>query len=369
MPKSSEPEFETLEELEHAALAHIDPTVRSYVQGGSGDERSLKWNVGAFRRWSLIPRALVDVSVVDLSTTLLGRNVRVPFFVAPMAYQQQLHAEGEVGVARAADEAGALATFSTLSSCSMEKIAEVGGSAPRWFQLYLQSDFATSRELVERAERAGYSALILTIDAPVLGVRDRQAAGGFAIDAGLRVGNGENVTPPARSPQNQGSVWRLPAESRTTWAILAELRSITRLPIVVKGVLSPHDARAALDHGARGILVSNHGGRQLNGAPASLDALPGVLEEVGTAAEVYLDGGARRAADVLIALALGARGVGIGRPFLWALALGGEKSVARYIRLVATELAVSLALCGRRTVAEIDRTLVERRPEGGFLAR
>ncbi len=350
--------FRTLSDLEESASRRVLDHVWAYIQGGSGDERTLAANLAAFRRRSLRPRVLVDVTSIDLSTTVLGRRTRAPFFVAPTAYQGMVHPEGEVAVARAARDAGLLGAFSTLSSRSLEEIAAASGDGVRWFQLYLQPDFGVSKSLVERAERAGYAAIVLTADVPVLGSRDRQAQGGFAIDASVPVGNGADVVPPSRAPLLQGEEYRLRSDAGSTWEVLDQLREATRLPIVVKGILTGADARRAVDHGARGIVVSNHGGRQLDGSPAALDALAEVVASVGGATEVYLDGGVRRGSDVLVALAMGARAVGLGRPVLWALAAGGGAGVAHYFSLLGVELATSMALAGRTNLADVDASLL-----------
>jgi 4-hydroxymandelate oxidase len=360
MERTSGASFSTLGELEELASRKVLGHVWAYVQGGAAEERTLRANRDAFLRWTVRPRMLRDVSSVDTTTTLLGAEVSSPFFVAPMAYQAQVHPEGELGVARAGRDEGILTTYSTLSSFSLEEIAAASGAGPRWFQLYLQPDFEVSRRLVERAETAGYSAVIVTVDAPVLGVRDRQARGGFAIDSSVPIGNGADVVPPPRAPTLQGRTWRLRSEAESTWGVLDALRPVTHLPLVVKGILTAEDSRLAVQHGARAIVVSNHGGRQLDGTRAALDALPEVVEAVGSQVEVYLDGGVRRGADVLIALALGARGVGIGRPILWALAVDGAASVAQYLSLLKTELATALALSGRTSLKDLDRTLLAR---------
>ena len=346
--------FLTLSQLEEAASRRLLDHVAAYIRGGSGDERTLAANGTAFRRRTIRPRVLRGVESLDLSTTVLGRRVLAPFYASPTAYQAKVNPEGEVGVARACRRHGVLAAFSTLSSCSLEEIASATPDSVRWFQLYLQPDFAVSRRLVERAERAGYAAIVLTADVPVLGSRDRQAEGGFAIDSSVPVGNGPDVLPPSRAPTPQGERYQLRSEAGTTWPIVDELRKVTSLPIVVKGILTVEDARAAVEHGAKGIIVSNHGGRQLDGTPASLDALAEIAPAVGRDVEVYLDGGVRRGSDIVIALASGARAVGLGRPILWALAAGGAAGVDRYLGLLATELATSLALAGRTSIAELD---------------
>lgn len=350
--------FRTLSQLESLASKRVLDHVWAYIQTGAGDERTLRANREAFLRYSLRPRALVDVSELDLRTSFLGAPTSAPFFVSPMAYHAEVHPEGELGVARAAREHVLLAAYSTLSSSSLEEIASVSRTGPRWFQLYLQPDREVSRELARRAEAAGYSALVVTVDVPVLGVRDRQEVAGFAIDSSVPIGNGSNVVPPCRAPSLQGEVYRLRADAAETWEVLDDLRAATRLPIVVKGVLTPEDAERAVAHGARGILVSNHGGRQLDGAPASLDALPAVLTAVAGRAEVYVDGGVRRGSDILIALALGARGVGIGRPVLWSLAVGGTVGVHRYFELMKVELATVMALTGTRSIKEVNADIV-----------
>ncbi|MGP8077832.1 MAG: alpha-hydroxy acid oxidase [Thermoplasmata archaeon] len=362
MPVDAAAEIPTLAELEEAASRRVPPEIWAYIQGGAGEERTLRANREAFVRAVLRPRVLQGVTELDLRTTMLGRTVAAPFFISPMAYQAKVHPDGEAGVAVAATGAGLLAVYSTLSSRSLEEIARASGPGARWFQLYHQPDPRVERRLLERAENAGFSAIVLTADTPVLGVRDRQAQGGFAIDASVPVGNGPEVVPPSRAPVLDGETFRLRADAGATWDLLGRIRETTRLPIVVKGILTADDARRCVDHGAAAIVVSNHGGRQLDGSPATLDALPEVVGAVGARAEVYLDGGVRRGSDILVALARGAKAVGLGRPVLWALAVGGGPGVARYLALLKTEAAVAMALTGRRTVREIDRTLTEAAP-------
>ncbi|MFZ0830485.1 MAG: alpha-hydroxy acid oxidase [Thermoplasmata archaeon] len=354
--------FQTLSDLEGVAKERLTDPIWAYVQGGAGDESTVQENLDAFRRWHLRPRQLAGIRTVDLRTRLLGERVASPIYVAPTAYQGLLHPSAEAGTAAAASAAGVLAMFSTLSSLSLEAIAKAAPSGPRWFQVYLQPEFAATQRLVERAERAGFTGLVLTVDAPVLGPRDRQTHDGVAIRSPVPIGNGPDILPPARAPEFEGGLYAFPPDATGTWEILGQLREITQLPLIVKGILTGDDARRAAAGGARAVVLSNHGGRQLDGAVTGLDALPEVVEAVDGRAEVYVDGGVRRGRDVLIALALGARGVGIGRPVLWALAAGGESGVARLLALLNNELAVSMMLAGRRSVAEIDRTLVTRRP-------
>jgi len=341
----------TLSELEEAAGRCLEPRLWAYVQGGAGEERTVRANRAAFETATLTPRALAGGGEFDPRTRLLGHEVGLPLFVAPMAYQGQIHPDGEAGVARAAAGAGVLTVVSTLSTASLEEVARASGDGLRWFQLYHQPDAAVGRRLVERAERAGYSALVLTADTPLLGVRDRQARSGFAIDSRQPVGNGADIVPPARGLAGVAGRYRVDPPTAPTWETIDVLREWTRLPIVVKGILDPRDAEACVAHGAAAIVVSNHGGRQLDGAPATLEVLPKVVTAVGHRVEVYLDGGVRRGSDILVAIDRGARAVGIGRPILWALAVGGERGVADYLGQLRTELLAAMVLTGRADVS------------------
>lgn len=352
--------FVSLGDLEEAASRKVPPALWNYVQGGAAEETTLRDNRAAFLRRTLRPRVLVDLTEVDPTTSILGTRVNAPFFVCPTAYHGSIHPDGEPGTARAASAAGVLAVFSTLSSFSLEEIATAAPAGPRWFQLYLQPEFSANRRLVERAQRAGYSALVVTVDLPVLANRDRQAHGGFALAAWPPLGNGADIVGPPRGFGGDGPVYTLRSESGVGWKILDRLREVTDLPVVVKGILTGDDARLAVEHGARAVVVSNHGGRQLDGAPASLDALPEVVHAVGSRAEVYLDGGVRRGSDIVMALGLGARAVGVGRPILWGLGSGGSRGVTRVLSLLLVDLLTTMALTGRRTIDEIDGSVIGR---------
>lgn len=354
--------FRTLGELEPAAARQLPAAIWDYIQGGAGEERTVRSNLSAFRARTLRPRVLADVRSIDLTTTMLGAPVRLPVFVAPTAYQGSIHPDGETATARGAAERGVLAMFSTLSTRSLEEIATAAPAGPRWFQLYLQPEWNVTERLVRRAEQAGYGAIVLTVDVPLLANRDRQARSGFALDAPVPLGDGADVVSPARAPTEDGTRYSLRSDAGATWETVDALRRSTRLPVLVKGILTPDDARRAVDHGARGIVVSNHGGRQLDGAPATLDVLSEIVARVGGETEVYLDGGVRRGTDVALALALGARAVGVGRPVLWALAVGGSAGVARYFELLGRELATVMALAGRRSLAELDADIVGTSP-------
>jgi 4-hydroxymandelate oxidase len=350
--------FVSLSDVEEAAGRAVPERIWSYVMGGAGTEWTDRANRAEFDRWVLRPRVLAGVSKVDLSTTVLGETVRAPFYVAPTAYQGLVHPEGEVGMARAAARAGALAMFSTLSSASPEAIARARPRGPRWFQLYLQPEWEATERLVRRAEKAGFGAIVLTADTPVLGVRDRQLRSGFAIDSSLPLGGGPGVVPPSRGPEFEGDSYSVGRRYGESWEAVDRLRSVTDLPVVVKGVLGGADARLALAHGAAGVVVSNHGGRQLDRSPPALAVLPEVVRAVRGRAEVYLDGGVRRGTDVLVALALGARAVGIGRPLLWALAAGGGAGVERYLSLLATDTASGMILTGQSAIRHLDPKIV-----------
>ena len=300
----------------------------------------------------------MSVEDLELGTTLLGTGVSAPFYISPTASQGLLHRNAEAATARAASKANILAAFSTLSSISLEAIAKAAPEGPRWFQLYLQPEFSNTKKLVERAEKTGYRAIMLTVDMPVAGTRDRETQAGSPLASSIVLGNGREVVRPLRNPTVDGGHAHIREEASNTWQVVDRLRETTRLPLVLKGILTKEDARRAVEHGAKAVVVSNHGGRQLDGAPASLDALPEVVKEVRSQIEVYFDGGIRRGADVIMALAYGAKAVGLGRLVLWALAAGGEAGVSKLLYLLKTDLATVMALTGRRTISEIDESLI-----------
>jgi 4-hydroxymandelate oxidase len=362
--RTAGPGFRTLAELEQRGVARLAPAVRDYVETGAGGEKTRTANEAAFDAWSLVPRVLEDVRAVDLATAVLDHRLPVPFFAAPTAYHGAIHPDGERATARALARAGVLGVYSTLSTRALEEIADASGAAPRWFQLYPQPELDASLAMVRRAERSGFSAVVVTVDAPVLGVRDTQARRGFAIVGSLPLGNGREVRTPGRGMKGRNGHYSMEGVGEYSWAMFDQVVESTDLPVVIKGVLSPVDAQTAIEHGARGIVVSNHGGRQLDRSVPALVALPDVVKAVGRRAEVYLDGSVRRGPDVLVAAALGARACGLGRPVLWALAAGGERGVARLLELLSEEIAVSLALLGRRSMGDVDRTAVRPSPLG-----
>jgi isopentenyl diphosphate isomerase/L-lactate dehydrogenase-like FMN-dependent dehydrogenase len=320
----------------------VPEKVWCYFEGGAMDEVSLRANVAAYGRWRFRPRMLVDVSEISLATTLLGTPVAMPLGIAPFAMQRLLAPDGEQATARAAAAAGALMTVSTLTTCSHAEIAAAGGG-PRWFQLYVLRDRARTLEHIAEAREAGYTALVLTVDMPYLGRRERDARVGFTIPPDLPVAYANLFeTTPA-----------------LTWRDLEWIRSELELPLAIKGILTREDALLAVEHGADAVWVSNHGGRQLDHVAAGLDALPEVVEAVGGRAEVYVDGGIRRGADVLKALALGADAAFAGRAIACGLAVDGQEGVAHVLSLLEDEIRLGLGLLGCRTPAEVTRSHVE----------
>jgi 4-hydroxymandelate oxidase len=305
---------------------------------------------------------LVDVSARDTSTTVLGQRVASPILVAPTALQRMAHVEGEVAMARAAAAAGTVMILSTLASSTIEDVAEAGGA--RWYQLYVQRDHDLTAELVKRAHTAGYSAIVLTVDLPVVGTRDRDTRNGFTIPEGLGYVNLAAERPRDTEGSDFAAYVSFLGDQSVTWDDLAWIRSLSPLPLVLKGILTAEDARLAAENGVDAVVVSNHGGRQLDGAIPSVEALPEVVEAVGGRLEVFLDGGVRRGSDVLKALALGARAVLVGRPAIWGLAVDGERGAERVLELLRAELETAMALAGCRTIAEITPALVRRRDGG-----
>jgi 4-hydroxymandelate oxidase len=333
-------------DYEALARASMEHATWDFYAGGSDDEVTLRANHTAFERLRLRPRTLVDVNVCDLRTTVLGMPVSMPILIAPTGYHGLAYPdEAECATARAAGEVGTLMVASTVSNRSLEEIA-AAASGPLWFQLYTYAGYQVSEELVRRAQAAGYRAIVLTADLSRLGHREKDLRNSFALPSHLREGNFTVNT----KLSEKGSL--------LTWEVLPWLRSITTLPILLKGILTAEDAQLAVQHGIEGIIVSNHGGRQLDTALASIEALPEVVEAVTGRCEVYMDGGIRRGTDVLKALALGARAVLVGRPILWGLAVNGAVGASHVLKLLRDELELAMALSGRPTVASIDRSLV-----------
>jgi isopentenyl diphosphate isomerase/L-lactate dehydrogenase-like FMN-dependent dehydrogenase len=347
----------TIDDAERLAEAAVPPDAWGYIAGGAGDERTLHWNREAFSRFRLRPRVLVDVSSVSTETTVLGTPVSMPVLVAPMAYQAIAHEDHELGMARGAAAAGTLMCLSTVATATPADVAVAAPDAPRWLQIYVFRDREVSDQVIAQALGSGFSALVLTADLPVYGIRHRESRMGFdapeadvpAIVAARERGGDK---------ESHHSLGLL--ESGLEWGYVAELRERWGVPVIVKGLVTAEDAALACEHGAAAVVVSNHGGRQLDGAVASLEALPEVVEAVDGRAEVYVDGGVRRGTDVVMALALGARAVLVGRPAMYGLAFGGEKGVAQVLEILREETENALALLGCRSPAEVTSAHVTR---------
>jgi len=345
-----------VDDFEEAARARLEPGAFGYFAGGAGDEHTLHGNSTAFERWQLRPRVLVDVATVSTAARVLGTEVAFPLLVAPTAFQRLADPEGELATARAAAAAGTVMTLSTLSSVSPAELAAAAPGAPQWFQLYWSTDRGFTKELVESAAEAGHSALVLTVDFPVAGRRERDLRASFALPDDLPL---PNLPVRIEREDFHANLGRI-VDSTITWRDLEWLQSCSPLPLVLKGILTVEDALLAAEHGAAAVIVSNHGGRQLDGVSPALDALPEVVEAVGERVEVLVDGGIRRGTDVLKALALGARAAMSGRAVLWGLAAGGEEGARQVLELLRAEIEAGLKLLGCASPAEVTRAHVRR---------
>jgi isopentenyl diphosphate isomerase/L-lactate dehydrogenase-like FMN-dependent dehydrogenase len=354
--------------LESAARAAMKPEAYDYVAGSAGTEQTADANRRAFVKWQIVPRFLRDVSQRDWSIELFGRRYPAPIYVAPVGVQGIIHADGELGTARACAKLGIPFTLSTVASYTIEQVAEAMGAAPRWFQLYWSRAHEVAASFVRRAEAAGYSAIVVTVDTFMLAWRPRDLRRGY-----LPFMHGEGLAnyfsdpafrallaaPPEADPGS--AVMQFAAifgNPSLTWDDLSRLREWTQLPILLKGILHPDDAREAVQRGVNGIIVSNHGGRQVDGAIPALEALQFVVDAVGGAVPVLFDSGIRTGADALKALALGARMVGLGRTVMWALGVDGENGVHTYLRNFLADFDLTLALSGYKNLSEIGRHTV-----------
>ena len=338
------------------AKACLPTMAYNYIAGGAGDEISLARNRDQFDRLFLKPRVLRDVGRIDPSTEILGTPLQFPIVLAPTAYHRLFHADGECGTARAALATNTLLVVSALATTSCEEIA-ASTTGPLWFQLYVQPDRGLTRDLVQRVETAGYRAICLTVDSPALGTRNREMRDHFALPAGLERANLRGVPGARASHYNASGVYNDVLDPTLTWKDIGWLRGTTKLPILLKGILAPEDAVLAVEHGAAGVIVSNHGARNLDTTPATIEALPYVVDAVAGRLPILIDGGVRRGSDVVKAVALGARAVLLGRPYLWALATAGAAGVEHLLRILQTEMLSTMALCGCRSIAELDRKI------------
>lgn len=356
-------QFVCVEDYEKYAAKRLLPAVRDYYNSGAGEQFSLRLNIEAFRKYRIRPRFLRDVSKRDLSTTILGVKISMPLGVAPSAMQRMAHPDGELANARAAEAAGTIYTLSTIATSSIEEVAEAAPKGIKWFQLYIYRDRDVTRNLVKRAERAGFKALVLTIDAPIFGDRRADIRNKFSLPSHLRLANFEGNLSDGVNTKKEGSslneyVMNL-FDDTLSWNDVKWLQSITSLPIVLKGVLSSEDALLAVQSGVQAIIVSNHGARQVDSIPASIEALPEIVKAVNGKIEVYMDGGVRQGIDIFKALALGAKMVFGGRPILWGLSHSGEKGARNVLELFRKELDVTFALTGCRSVKDVTRDMVK----------
>jgi len=354
-------------EYEAAAKAKLPKMIYDFYANGAYDEITLKENREAYDRIRLRYRILRGVGKRDLSTTFLGHKISMPIIIPPVAFQGMVCEEGEVATARAVAKADILMTLSTLSNTTIEDVIKAADGHPVFFQLYIYKDREATRELVQRAEAAGAKALVLTVDAPLWGKREKDVHNHFTLPDGLQLKNlvsKMKELPKAAKDSGSGLEAYVTSyfDSNLTWKDIDWLRSITKIPLVVKGVARGDDAVCAVDHGVDAIIVSNHGGRQLDTSSATIDALTEVVEAVDGAVEVAVDGGVRRGTDVLKALALGAKVVQIGRPIIWGLANGGTDGVTKVLEIIRKEFDLAMALAGCTNVSEIKRNLIREAP-------
>jgi len=350
-----------LVEFEQAARERLAREAYDYYAGGANDEITLRRNRDAWSEIALHYPVLRDVSSRDTSTAILGEKISFPVMVAPTAFHRMACAEGECAAARAAGRAGTVMVVSTLSTTTIEDIA-AAATGPLWFQLYVYKDRGATTALIQRAESAGCRALVLTVDAQVWGRREADVRNNFKLPDGLTVANladyAKEMFPAGIPGSGLAAYVSQMLDPTLNWKDLAWLRGQTKLPILLKGIVRADDAKLAVEHGAAGVIVSNHGGRQLDTAPATIEALPRVVDAVGGKIPVLIDGGVRRGTDVVKALALGAQAALIGRPVLWGLAANGEEGAYRVLELLKAEFDLAMALCGARTIREIDKSLV-----------
>jgi 4-hydroxymandelate oxidase len=358
---TDEPELISLADYERAAELCLHPGALAYYSGGAGDELTLRDNVAAWRRLALHPRMLVGVGRRDLSVTVLGTRRPHPVIIAPMAFQRLAHPDGEIGTARAAAATGTVMCLSTLGTTSVPALAEAVPEASRWFQLYVFNDRGVTRELMAHAVEHGYEALVVTVDLPVLGVREREERDKHAADSAAVASAAAAGAKGAMAPAEFTAL----IDPDLRWSDIERFADESPLPVIVKGVLRPDDARLAAAHGAAGVIVSNHGGRQLDTTLAAADALPAIVEEVGEEIDVLVDGGIRRGTDVLKALTLGARAVLVGRPILWGLAVDGASGAQKILERLLAELDTALALAGVPHASDPPRDLVSPAPWAG----
>jgi isopentenyl diphosphate isomerase/L-lactate dehydrogenase-like FMN-dependent dehydrogenase len=349
-----------ISDFENLAKEKLTQMAYDYYSSGANDEITLRENIDAYKRIFLKYRILVDVNKLDMSTEVLGHKISMPVMIAPTAFHKLAHTEGEVAVSKAAGAAGTIMILSTLSNSDVEEVVKAS-TGPVWFQLYVYKDREVTKELVRRAEDAGCKAIVLTVDAPYLGTRERDVRNKFTLPDGLSV---KNLLPvkkgklPESNESNLSGYVQEHLDPSLSWKDVAWLKSITKLPVLIKGISCKEDALLAVDHGVEGIVVSNHGGRQLDTCRATIDVLPEVAEAVQGKTEILMDGGIRRGTDIFKAVAFGAKAILIGRPVIWGLAVDGENGVKSVLQILRNELHLAMALCGCDSVNKISRVYI-----------
>ena len=348
-------------DFEQATQASLPKMIYDYYAGGAHDEITLRENRAAYDRIKLRYRVLRDISSRDLSTTILGQESAMPIIISPTAFHRMAHPDGELATVRAAGKAGLIMILSTLSTTSIEDVMN-SARGPVWFQLYVYKDRGVTEALVQRAETAGCAAIVLTVDAQIWGRRECDVRNRFQLPNGLSVMNlmpsGNEQFPNDMADSGLAAYVASLFDPALSWKDLDWLCSMTQLPVLIKGVVHPEDARQALDHGVAAVVVSNHGGRQLDTAPATIDVLPEIVDAVQGRIEVIVDGGIRRGTDVVKALASGANAAGIGRPAIWGLTFDGEAGVGKILDILGFELDLAMGLCGCTSIQEINSDLI-----------
>jgi len=360
MPELADQPLVTLDDYDPCARARLPHMVYEYIAGGAGDEITLRANREAFEQIRLRPRVLVDVSSINTRVTLFGHEIAAPILLAPCAYMKLIHPDGEREAVRGANAAGVSLVASTAASTSFEDMAAVA-ETPIWFQLYTSSDRGFTRALLDRVQEAGAAVLCVTVDAPVRGLRDRDSRCLFRLPSGMERPNFRDLNPQARTGNARAegrAIYSPNLDPRITWKEMEWIKSFVKIPMVIKGVLTGEDARRAAECGMDGVIVSNHGARTIDTVPASMEALPEIVAAVERRMTILLDSGVRRGTDVLKAIALGASAVLIGRPFLYGLAIDGAEGVRKVVETLQRETEMALAVCGRTSIKEIDRSLI-----------
>jgi isopentenyl diphosphate isomerase/L-lactate dehydrogenase-like FMN-dependent dehydrogenase len=353
-------DFLNVHELEKLASEKLPAIAYDYYRSGAWDEQTLRANTSEYEKIKISYRVLRDVSERDLSTRLFERKIPFPMVIAPTAFHKLAHEDGELATARAAKNTGLTMTISSLATCRLEEIAEAAGSE-FWFQLYVNKDREFTKQMVQRAEAAGCKALVVTVDTPVWGVRERDVRNGFHLPAGLSAVNLDKVNSNGQmgnAGNGMGDAFGWMLDAALTWKDIDWLCSITSMPVLLKGICRADDALLAMEHGAGGIIISNHGGRQLDGAPSTIEVLPLLAEVVNKKLPLMIDGGIRRGTDLLKAIALGADAVLVGRPVIWGLAAGGQEGVEKILGILKHEFDLAMALAGCKAISEITADLV-----------